>query len=154
MKRWIAVLFFAFGLGMSVFVWAAIRATEIEQESAEAAALAFSSAKAPFSTSQPIVRQNGSGDMIRRTVPESDEQEKARHLHILAFEIEKERLSRTRVPLWFLSLKERPLRFLLARTGADLAELDLSVDELRAVGPRLVFDEAELSGSRVLIWTE
>jgi len=45
-------------------------------------------------------------------------------------------------------------RYVLARTGLDLDELEITAADLERYGPALVIDHARPDGSRLLVWTE
>lgn len=75
-----------------------------------------------------------------------------KHLWILAWDPDEERLSRISLPFWMLRLGDRNVDF-RHDGGFDLQELDLDFTELERVGPVLLFDLRTPDGERVLVWT-
>lgn len=74
-------------------------------------------------------------------------------LWILAWDPDDERLVRVSLPLWMLHVGRAKME-LAGEHGFDLQRLDLDGDELRRIGPALVFDFRSREGARVLLWTQ
>jgi hypothetical protein len=74
-------------------------------------------------------------------------------LRILAWDPEEQRLVRVSLPLWMLHVGHAKMA-LAGDDVFDLGRLQLDGNELRRIGPALVFDFRSRDGVRVLLWTQ
>jgi hypothetical protein len=75
-------------------------------------------------------------------------------LVVLAWNPEDERVVTVTMPFWLLRLGHRKIDLMNGDKDFDLDRLNLDVDQLQRIGPRLVFDWRRPTGERVLIWTQ
>ena len=83
-------------------------------------------------------------------LPRSDR--RPEYLWILVWNPDDGRLSKISLPFWVLRLGRQNID-IKHDSGFDLDQLDLDVDQLERVGPKLIFDFRTSDGERVLIWT-
>lgn len=75
-------------------------------------------------------------------------------LIVLAWNPDDERVVTVTLPFWLLRLGHRKIDLMNGDKDFDLDRLNLDVDQLQRIGPRLVFDWRRPTGERVLIWTQ
>jgi hypothetical protein len=74
-------------------------------------------------------------------------------LHVLAWDADKGRLARFRVPFWFIRMKSEPFRLSAYASGFD-DRLDLRAEDIEKYGPGIILDTERPSGDRVLLWAQ
>ncbi|HEX5069999.1 MAG TPA: hypothetical protein VFV78_07255 [Vicinamibacterales bacterium] len=115
---------------------------------------AFDEARARFKEDKPIfdIDKTERPRQVREwsTIPTSTA--KTSDVRVLAWNPDRERLARVSIPLWVLPYLKGKVD--ISSSGFDFERLRLDADELRRVGPVLLFDFSTPSGVRVLIWTQ
>jgi hypothetical protein len=84
------------------------------------------------------------------TIPTSTQ--KTDDIWVLAWNPDRERLARVSIPLWALPFLKGKVD--ISSHAFSFDRLQLDPDELKRVGPVLLFDFHTPSGVRVLIWTQ
>jgi hypothetical protein len=77
-----------------------------------------------------------------------------RHLRILAWDPDEQRLIRVALPFWMLRVGKQTLHISPQDAALDLSRLGLDIAELERIGPALVYDMRHEDGARVLLWTQ
>jgi hypothetical protein len=75
-------------------------------------------------------------------------------LVVLAWNPDDQRVVTVTLPFWLLRLGHRKIDLMNGDKDFDLDRLNLDVDQLQRIGPKLVFDWRRPTGERVLIWTQ
>jgi hypothetical protein len=75
-------------------------------------------------------------------------------LIVLAWNPDDERVVTVTLPFWLLRFGHRKIDLMNGDKDFDLDRLNLDVDQLQRIGPKLVFDWRRPTGERVLIWTQ
>jgi hypothetical protein len=70
---------------------------------------------------------------------------------VLAFDGRTGKLVRSRAPVWWMNFSAESL---LARVGAPLGAVALTVADVERYGPGVVLDFSPPAGGRVLVWVE
>jgi hypothetical protein len=135
-------------LGFGLWAW---RSVTIEQADPDLALSRFTAVRDIFAGSEPMLRVNVDGSVVRRSPPENPVA-KLSHLHVLAYR--NPELIRADVPFWFLKAKGPAIQYSLRGTGLDLKRLGVTAADLQRYGPCLVLDETRANGDRLLVWTE
>jgi hypothetical protein len=140
--------------GAAVLFFRHIRTETISSDAADSR---ISEVRARFSGQQPLLRIAGDGSPeIAGRSDRHDSHAPLVSLRVLAYDPDRGRLADIRVPFWLLRLApdgrvsftgDNGVRFRADRLHVNLAALE-------AVGPGLVLDHAESSGTRLLVWTE
>lgn len=128
---------------------------QTERSSSADALEAFDVVTGSFGGRRPLYELDGS-EQPRLARPLTDLPTSVREadaLWILAWNPDDERLVRVSLPLWVLGVGRAKME-LAGEHGFDLRRLELDGDELRRIGPALVFDFRSREGTRVLLWTQ
>lgn len=160
-KTWIWVI--VAGFGLVVFAMAALAGLGLyfvtshisTARSSDAEALrAFDDVRAQFPDERPLFEIDSRGNPHPTgdlgSLPRSDR--RPEYLWILVWNPDDGRLSKISLPFWVLRLGRQNID-IKHDSGFDLDQLDLDVDQLERVGPKLIFDFRTSDGERVLIWT-
>lgn len=139
--------------GVAVFGLLAWRSVEVEQAEPNEALGRFTEIRNRFTGSDPILRVDAEGRIVRRNPPER-ETGPPKHLRVLTYRASEQRLVYANIAFWFLTVKGPAVQFSLRGTGLDLNRLGITPGDLKRYGPCLVLDEARADGSRLLVWTE
>lgn len=154
MRQLLKVVLVVAALVVAVFFLTASRVTKVEPLDTGDASLRFRAAYARFDDAVPMLSRDASGNLIRRSrrqdalipiVPVD--------LTVLAWRGPEVGLVEMRIPLWFLRLQDRPLRYLFRRTGLDPVAWQLEVEPIQDWGPGIIIDHRG-RGERVLAWVE
>jgi hypothetical protein len=152
-SAWIVALVSAAILGLTIFGALAWRSVSVEQADATDAVGRFEEVRRTFRSTQPLVRRDQNGGLIRNA-PATTRGPAPADLRVLAYRASEERLIQADVPLWFLRVKGPAVDYALRGTGFDLASLGLTASDLAHAGAGLVVDETRMNGDRLLVWTE
>ncbi len=158
-KRVLWGIAMAGAMGLALFALLARQATRIEDALPAEARLRFSSLTDTLAGRQePLVWWGEDGGLRRRVVEPGQigegSPEEPHTLGVLAYRAAQERLVEVQVPVWFMSLKESVVQYLLREADFDWGELGLSVADLKRAGPGLVLHEENGRGDALLIWLE
>ena len=113
-------------------------------------------ARARFKDQRPLIEVDAMGrpsvstplsEMASGTTQPND-------LIVLAWNPDDERVVTVTMPFWLLRLGHRKIDLMNGDKDFDLDRLNLDVDQLQRIGPKLVFDWRRPTGERVLIWTQ
>jgi len=148
------ILLLAALVGLSVFGYFAWRAVTMERANAEQARREFATVRDTFEGTEPMLRVDASGQVVRGTAPIAVEGQRPSQLNLLVYHAGRERLARANVPFWFFKLKGPAVQFALRGTEVDLKRLGVTAADLEKRGPGLVLDETRSNGDRLLVWTE
>jgi hypothetical protein len=129
-RRIAASVLVAGALGLSVFAVLAWQAVSVQQVEASAALQQFEAVRASIK-GVPLVQRDETGRFERRMMAVGDGS--VRDLHVLAYHVNGQRLIRADVPFWFFRVKGPAVQYALRGTDFDLAALNLTPSELRAV---------------------
>lgn len=162
-KTWIWIVVGCLGTGVvglmavaGAGVYFVAQHIQSERSTAADALGAFDGAATRFRDQRPLYELDGADEprLVRplRTLPTGGAQADA--LCILAWDPDGERLVRASLPFWLLSVGHGKMRVAGAESGFDLNRLNLDPDQLRRIGPALVFDFRGREGGRVLLWTQ
>jgi hypothetical protein len=141
-------------LGLGAFVYLASRTISVEQADQSDAARQFLAVRAAFGSAEPMLAVDASGHIVRHASPPIDEAIHPERLRVLVFQPQRQRLVRTDVPFWFVTLKGPALQYALRDTGVDLDRLGVTAADLKRHGPGLILDETRADGDRILLWVE
>jgi uncharacterized membrane protein len=75
-------------------------------------------------------------------------------LHVLAWDANDEKVVEIAIPFWLLRLKRGPIDVFSETEGLRRAGINITVDDLEALGPSLLVDQRDHDGDRVLVWTQ
>jgi hypothetical protein len=75
-------------------------------------------------------------------------------LHVLAWDARDAQLARFEVPVWFLRMKEGPIRLGAYASGLDELKISLTIDEMERYGPGILLDLSREGRDRILLWVE
>lgn len=113
-------------------------------------------ARARFRNQQPLIEVDSTGRPSVSTplaeLPAGTTQ--PTDLMVLAWNPDDGRVVTVTLPFWLLRLGHRKIDLMNGDREFDLDRLNLDVDQLQRIGPRLVFDWRRPTGERVLIWTQ
>lgn len=165
-KTWLWILVAAFGL--CVLALAAVAGLGIYfvasnvssgRSSGADALRAFDDARARFRDTPPLFEldRNDQPQPTRRLSDLPTASRTPKHLWILAWDPDQERLSKISLPFWILRLGRNNIDVRHRNdsgTNFDLENLNLDFAELERVGPILVLDFRTPDGRRVMVWTE
>ena len=115
---------------------------------------AFDEARGLFKDATPLFELDRYEEprMTRRLEDMPTGARRPQNMHILAWDPDRERLSRVSMPFWMLRLGKQKID--LTSEGLELQRLQLNVDDLERVGPLVLFDYRPPTGQRVLVWTQ
>ena len=148
------LLLLAAVVGLSVFGYFAWRAVTMERADAEQALQEFTTVRDTFGGTEPMLRVDTSGQVVRGTPPIVAEGRRPSQLKLLVYHAGRQRLARANVPFWFFKLKGPAVQFALRGTEVDLKKLGVTAADLEKRGSGLVLDETRANGDRLLVWTE
>jgi len=154
LKRVLMALLTVGVIGWAIFgawIW---RASEVQKTTEASARREFAAVRARLG-GNPWLTRGADGRFVRNaaTRPATSAAPPSR-LHVLVWRADPRRLTTTALPLWFLRLKDIPVRLILKRAGVDLDALDLRPRDLQRHDAGVVCDELFANGDRLLIWTE
>lgn len=139
--------------GFAIFGLLAWRSIEVEHAPPNQALRRFTEVRDRFTGSDPILRVDAEGRLLRHNPPEQ-ETDPPKYLRVLTYRASEQRLVHANIAFWFLNVKGPAVQFALRGTGLDLNRLGITPSDLKRYGPCLVLDEAHADGSRLLVWTE
>lgn len=141
--------------GMGVYFVA--RQVDSEAASPARAEEAFDRERGRFKDQKPVIEIDDDdrvkSETLKAALKTPGDGRKLKHLSILAWDADDERLVRIEVPFWLLRLKEDPLD-ILADSGIRGERIRITVDDIERMGPRLLIDHRGRRGDRVLVWTQ
>lgn len=119
------------------------------------AAQQFEAVKTGFGGQKPLVELDSRGRLIRANTdrPVAANVAIPEQLHVLAFDPDKRRIVRFKLPFWVLKMKMGHTTIDLNGNRLDLDDLRLTVEDLERFGPTLIVDHQESDGARVLVWS-
>jgi hypothetical protein len=141
-------------LGAGAFVYLALNAVTIEQASESDALRQFRAARASFGSAVPMLEVDAAGHVARNASPRPDETRHLQRIRVLVYQSQQQRLVRSDVPFWFVTIKGPALQYALRDTGVDLDRLGVTVADIQRHGPGPILDETRANGDRILIWVE
>ena len=147
------LLLLAAVVGLSVFGYYAWRAVTMERADRGEALQEFTAVRDALGSTEPMLRVNASGRVVRGTPPVVSGGRRPSQLKVLAYKAGEQRLVRANVPFWFFKLKGPAIQLVLRGTEIDLKKLGVTATDLESHGPGLVLDEIRSNGDRVLVWT-
>jgi hypothetical protein len=120
------------------------------------AAQEFDQIEARFSGQKPLIELDDRGHYLRantdRTPPPNARVPEA--LNVLAFDPGDGRIVKISIPFWLLRMKMRGTTIDFNGRKMDLEDLKLSVEDLERFGPTLIVDHKQVTGERVLVWSQ
>ena len=136
--------------------------------SATSAVKTFDEERARFGTEQPLLklddldrldrmdrmdRMDRAAELTKRLAALPPAATPATDLAILVWDPTDERTVRISLPFWVLKLGRRKID--IGNSGGfDFERLNIDVDQLEKIGPRLLVDVQRPGGERVLVWTK
>lgn len=144
------------GLGMSFLFMS--RWSEVADALPPEAELAFTAALVEAGGDSPFIEITADGSVVvHRDQGDADTRGFA-SLSMLAWSASEQKIIRVDYPHWFVRLKlssSLNLGTMISAVRKDWGHLDLSVsyDDLTRLGPTLILDHQQKSGSRILLWT-
>jgi hypothetical protein len=136
--------------GLIVFGLMAWRSVSVERSEPDDALRQFTEIRSAFSTSEPILRMQPDGRVVRSKEPVRERQA-PKQFHVLAYRATERQLVRANVAFWFLRTKGPAMKYALRGTGLDFDRLGISPGDLAQYGPTLVLDETGADGGRLLV---
>ena len=138
--------------GTTVFIYRHIRAELVAADTAEER---IAAARARFGSSPAFLRVDGArGPVVSGRAGGS--RPTLATLRALAYDPTARRLVDISIPFWLLRLVPNGRISLDASTGIDFSaeRVNVNLEALEGIGPGLVLDHSEPSGTRLLVWTE
>ncbi len=141
-------------LGVGVFVYLASNAVTIEQANESDARRRFQAERAALGSAPPMLEIDATGRVVRHASPPSEEAHHLQRLRLLVYQAQQQRLIRSDVPFWFVSIKGPALRYAVQGTRVDLDRLGVTAADIQRHGPGPILDETRANGDRILVWVE
>jgi anionic cell wall polymer biosynthesis LytR-Cps2A-Psr (LCP) family protein len=120
------------------------------------AAREFEQVKAKFTGQSPLIELDEHGRYLRshtdRTPPVNVRPPDS--INVLAFDPDDGRIVRVSIPFWVVRMKMRGATIDLNGKHMDLEDLKLTAEDLERFGPTLIVDHKNISGERVLVWSQ
>jgi type II secretory pathway pseudopilin PulG len=120
------------------------------------AAREFQQVEGRFTGQKPLIELDNRGHYLRantdRTPPANPRVPDA--LNVMAFDPDDGRIVRISIPFWLLRMKMRGATIDFNGNKMDLEDLKLTVEDLERFGPTLIVDHKNLTGERVLVWSQ
>ena len=143
----------AAGLGVGLMLVLTWRASTLETLGPGQAAERLAGIRTESDFTQPLLRRDSTGSLIRTPVPAGDRQEAPTQLVLVVYRPDTGGFLRVEVPFWLLTVKGPLLSGMLRSAAFDIEELAMSPGDLRALGGRAILDETRTDGSVLLVWT-
>lgn len=125
-----------------------------EHVEAEDAAAELESVRARFAGQRPLIVVDDD-DRARLVPRESPAGGTIEWLHLVAYDPRDGQIARIRMPFWLMRLSSKDGQLAFSHdAGPSVRGVRLSVDDVEAAGPGLLFDDTDTEGKRVLIWAE
>lgn len=139
--------------GTTVYVYRHIRAEFVPADTADER---IAAARARFGSSRAFLRVDADGRAVVNGREDGGSREPLSVLRALAFDPRSGKLVDISIPFWLVRLVPNGRISLDANSGIefDAERLNLNLGALEALGPGLVLDHAQASGTRLLVWTE
>ena len=139
--------------GATVFFYRHFRSDVVQ---ADTAAERIAAARARFGSSPAFLRVDADGRTAVNGREDGGSHEPLSTLRALAFDPRSGKLIDISIPFWLLRLVPNGRISLDANSGIDFdaERLNLNLGALEALGPGLVLDHSQPSGTRMLVWTE
>jgi hypothetical protein len=142
------------GIGLYFFT----QHIETSQASPATAAQQFDDVKKRFGDQTPLIELDERGRFLKsntdRQPPPNAVVPDA--IHVMAYDPDDDggRVVRLSIPFWLLRLNSGGQTIDFNGNKMDLEDLKLTVEDLERMGPTLIVDHRERSGSRVLVWSQ
>jgi hypothetical protein len=116
----------------------------------------FEQVKAQFTGQKPLIELDQHGRYLRshtdRTPPPNAKPPES--INVLAFDPDDGRIVQVNIPFWLVRMKMRGTTIDLNGNHMNLEDLRLTVEDLERFGPTLIVDHSNISGERVLVWSQ
>ena len=116
----------------------------------------FEQIETRFTGQKPLIELDSRGRYLRantdRTPPADATAPEV--LNVLAFDPDEARIVRISIPFWLLRMKMHGATIDFNGRKMDLEDLKLTVEDLERFGPTLIVDHKNVSGERVLVWSQ
>jgi len=140
--------------GTTLYIYRHIRAEFVPADTAEER---IAAARARFGSSRAFLRVDADGRaVVNGREAAGDAHEPLATLRALAYDPAARKLVDISVPFWLLRLVPNGRISLDANSGIDFdaERLNLNLAALEELGPGLILDHAQASGTRLLVWSE
>ena len=140
-------------MGIAAFTLMVQRSMSFDTVTAREAADRFEEIREQFGDAEAllVLREDGSGG-LRDGADTSDGDVPATSLHLMVLQ-PPDRLLTAEMPLWLFRLKGRTWLRFSGRSDVDLEEIGLDPEDLKRMGPRLLFD-ADMPEGHMMMWSE
>ena len=120
------------------------------------AAREFQKVEGRFTGQKPLIELDNRGHYLKanmdRTPPANPREPDA--LNVMAFDPDDGRIVSISIPFWLLRMKMRGATIDFNGNKMDLEDLKLTVEDLERFGPTLIVDHKNVTGERVLVWSQ
>lgn len=162
-RTWILIIFGVIGLFVvALLVMAGVggmwvmRHVKTEPATATAAVKTFEQERARFGTEKPLISidEMNSPSAVQKkfdALPASTTP--AQNMEVLVWSPDSGRTVRISLPFWLLKLGRRKIEI----SGADsfnFDNLNIDVNQLERIGPKLIADLQQPGGEKILVWTK
>ena len=160
-RTWLWILLGVFGLGILGVIAIAgfgmyFLSTHVSSSSLSPADAfkQFDQVKAPFKDQQPLfqVDERERLKALRRLSELPAAKEPSRHMYVLIWSPEREKLVKLTLPFWALRLGRQKID--VGSDVFDVRRMEIDIEELKRAGSVLLLDHRDRTGQRVLIWTQ
>ena len=165
--RWawaVAAIVALFAIGIIALAGAGVyfvtRQVQVRETTSARAETLFDERRLQFKKDvRPLIELDSDGDIVRSHLAEAIKRRRGAKpgleaLNVLAWDANEEKLVQIAIPFWLLRLKRGPIEVFSDTAGLRDAELQVTVDDLEALGPSLLIDHRGRRGDRVLVWTQ
>ena len=120
------------------------------------AARDFEQVKVRFTGQRPLIELDDHGRYLRsntdRKPPANSKPPES--INVMAFDPDEGRIVRVNIPFWLVRMKMRGTTIDFNGNHMNLEDLKLTVEDLERFGPTLIIDHRNMSGERVLVWSQ
>lgn len=120
------------------------------------AAHEFDQIRHRFADQKPLIELDAHGRYLRSHTDRKPPRKVAspESINVLAFDPDDGRIVRVSIPFWLVRMKMNGATIDLNGNHMNLEDLRLTVEDLERFGPTLIVDHHNVSGERVLVWSE
>jgi hypothetical protein len=120
------------------------------------AAHEFDQVRHRFADQKPLIELDEHGRYLRSHTDRKPPPRVAspESINVLAFDPDDGRIVRVSIPFWLVRMKMSGATIDLNGNHMNLEDLRLTVEDLERFGPTLIVDHRNVSGERVLVWSQ
>ena len=112
-----------------------------------------------FQHAPPVLDLRPGALTLARRPPDTKPANELKTLHILRWDIHRQRLSRVEVPFWFLRMSDDPIDVIYETEASEGAvrtktPSSVSVSDLERFGPALLLDGDMPDGGHLVVWSD